>query len=408
MAKKYNCEKNGIKYFRKTKTIGHDLNGEPIKKEFYGDGEKDCERQIEEYMNLNKSGLPVGFEKITVEQLMKSWLFDVLLTSKDLKSASFEKHETNYRLYVKNSPIGFLKVHEITTKPIQLYYNKLYEEKELSTNKIIDINKTLRKFFFYCTDNNYITKNPCLLRFIEIPGNADGDEDSEQEGENIDAYSEDEIKSILSALDKEKDKTLAFSIGLTLFTGMRLGEMLGLKNKFLNTDSSSIKIKNTLQRIRVYEKDGTYKIALKIKSPKTKSSIRNIPFASALIPNIKKYIELQKEKWYKNGLDFTDDSLLITTATCNCIEPRNFERAYERFLKRHNLPQKKFHSLRDTYATTLFRNGATILEVKELLGHTSSKTTEKYYLTVFPEDKKDAAELLSKLIQIPSREIVGK
>ena len=50
----------------------------------------------------------------------------------------------------------------------------------------------------------------------------------------------------------------------------------------------------------------------------------------------------------------------------------------------------------------------TILEVKELLGHTSSKTTEKYYLTVFPEDKKDAAELLSKLIQIPSREIVGK
>ena len=48
MAKKYNCEKNGIKYFRKTKTIGHDINGKAIKKEFYGDGEKDTDRQIEE------------------------------------------------------------------------------------------------------------------------------------------------------------------------------------------------------------------------------------------------------------------------------------------------------------------------------------------------------------------------
>ena len=41
MAKKYNCVKNGIPYFRKTKTIGHDINGNPIKKEFYGDGEKE-------------------------------------------------------------------------------------------------------------------------------------------------------------------------------------------------------------------------------------------------------------------------------------------------------------------------------------------------------------------------------
>ena len=54
MAKKYNCEKNGIPYFRKTKTIGHKANGTPVKKEFYGDGEKDCDRQIEEYMDKLK------------------------------------------------------------------------------------------------------------------------------------------------------------------------------------------------------------------------------------------------------------------------------------------------------------------------------------------------------------------
>lgn len=50
MAKKYNCTKNGKPYFRKTKTVGYNFNGKPIKKEFYGDGEKDADKKIEEYM----------------------------------------------------------------------------------------------------------------------------------------------------------------------------------------------------------------------------------------------------------------------------------------------------------------------------------------------------------------------
>ena len=95
MAKKYNCTKNGIQYFRKTKTIGHDINGNPVKKEFYGDGERDCDNQIEEYMNNLKSGLPINYEKITIGMAMHSWLFDVLFHADDFKSASFEKHETN-------------------------------------------------------------------------------------------------------------------------------------------------------------------------------------------------------------------------------------------------------------------------------------------------------------------------
>ena len=55
MAKKYNCEINGKQYFRKTKVVGHDCNGKPIRKTFYGDGEKDADKQIEEYMSKRKN-----------------------------------------------------------------------------------------------------------------------------------------------------------------------------------------------------------------------------------------------------------------------------------------------------------------------------------------------------------------
>ena len=54
MAKKYNCTINGVQYYRKTKTVGHDSNGKAIKKQFYGDGEKDAQNQVDAYMEKRK------------------------------------------------------------------------------------------------------------------------------------------------------------------------------------------------------------------------------------------------------------------------------------------------------------------------------------------------------------------
>lgn len=231
MAKKYNCTKNGVQYFRKTKTIGHDINGKPIKKEFYGDGEKDCLNKIKEYMNFLKNGIPDDFFSTTIEQLMHIWLFNVLISSKNVASASFEKHETNYRLYIKDSDIGFLTVYDIVSMPIQIYYNKLFNEgipqkdnegkfkkdkngkiilKKLSSDKIYDINKTLRKFFNWTITQHYIQQNPCSLNIIEIPGNADGDEEELEEGDNIQAFSDNEVNIILESLKYQERKRQHF------------------------------------------------------------------------------------------------------------------------------------------------------------------------------------------------------
>lgn len=184
MATKYNCVKNGIKYFRKTKVIGHDpKTGKPIQKEFYGNGEKDADRQIEEYMDKLKKGLRVNAAKLTVAEEMYHWLFDVLLHSKDSKSASFEKHETNYRLYIKDSPIACVAIQNAIPSPFQDYYISLYRDgvdlvneetneikhKEVSEDKIFDINKTLRLFFTYCIKQKLTDDNPCSLKNIELP-----------------------------------------------------------------------------------------------------------------------------------------------------------------------------------------------------------------------------------------------
>ena len=106
----------------------------------------------------------------------------------------------------------------------------------------------------------------------------------------------------------------------------------------------------------------------------------------------------QEEKWKKNGLEFNDNCLLFTTDTCQPLDGKNFYTAWQRFLKRIKIPFKKPHSIRDTYATTLIRRGASIHDVKDMLGHSSIKITEKYYIFVFPDDKSKTASLLDDMV----------
>lgn len=415
MATKYNCEINGIKYFRKTKTIGYDENGKAVKKPFYGDGEKDCDRKIEKYMNKLQAGIQMDVQKASVEQLMYDWLFNILLKSSTSKSSSFEKHELNYRLYIKNSSIGCLIASNITSKAIQLYYNELFEKgltyidknnvaktKKVSSEKIFDINKTLRLFFTYCISQNYRKENPCSLNKILIPGNADNsDEDDEAVFNfNIQAFDDEDIKIINQNLKYQDGEinTLNVAILLDLVSGLRKGELLGLQRKYIDLVNCRLRVRWTLKLVKIYDSTTEYHRELKLIKPKSKSSIREINFPATLVPILKKYFAEQENKWKQNGLKFNDESLVFTTKTCKPIDTMNFSRAWTRFLKRINIKYKKPHSMRDTYATTLIRRGASIHDVKDLLGHSSIKITEKYYIYVFPEDKSATANLMSDFI----------
>lgn len=230
-------------------------------------------------------------------------------------------------------------------------------------------------------------------------GNADGEEDEAEELDYvIQAFDDSEIKLITSnlAYNELVNNTFNIAVQLDFLTGLRIGELLGLKKKFVF--SNMVKVRNTLKRIKVFDTPSTWHYQVKLIKPKFSSSIRDIYYANLFYKNIEKYFKEQETKWKANGLKFSDDSLIFTTASCQPIDRTNFTRAWKRFLKRINIEYKKFHSIRDTYATSLIRRGAKIMTVKELLGHSSISVTEKYYLYVFPEDKSETAELLNDIV----------
>lgn len=394
MAKKYNYIKNGIQYYRKTKTIGHDLYGNPVKKEFYGDGEKDCDRQIEEYMNNLKSGLPVNYEKITLNMAMHSWLFDVLFHATDFKSASFEKHETNYRLYIQKSTIALLPIYNIVSLPIQQWYNSLYEN-GISTNKIKDINKTLSSFFSYEITQNMIRYNPCTEKRVRIPGSSETDVESLDKDNKSLFLSDNEINIIKKNLDFNNKLHVAIMISLTHM--LREGEVLGLSQKNVDIENRVIKIRQILTKAKIFNKDGTYKRVLRISTPKSKKSIRTIPMIEDAVQIIEQHIENQKELFKKNNKEWNENSLLFLNNNLNLWDSKNFRTAWERFLKRIGLPKYKYHILRHTGASLLFRAGARLEEVQEIMGHEDSEITRKIYLHFHPDDKRESMNKLNYL-----------
>lgn len=384
MARKSNCTKNGLPYFRKTKTIGYDYKGNPVKKEFYGSCEKEVNAQIEEYMNNLKSGMPIDFEKVTIGMAMQSWLFDVLFYATDFKVSSFEKHETNFRLYIRESKIAILTVFNIASLPIQKWYNTLYEN-GVSSNKIKDINKTLSAFFSYQLSQNLISFNPCTNKRIRLPGNSETDIEKLDEDNETLFLSDSEIETINKNLDLTQKLDMAIFLGLTHM--MREGEILGLPLKYAQFENRKIKIRQILTKAKLYNKDATFTRVLRLATPKSKSSIRTIPMLDGAIKPLADYIEIQRQRHVQAGLNWTRDSLLFTTSTFNYWDPKSFRNGWERFLKRIGLPKYRFHILRHTGASLLFRNGASLEEVQEIMGHEDSEITKKIYLHFRPEDK---------------------
>lgn len=355
-------------YFRTRVTIGHDINGKPIRKPFYGRTKGEAEAKKKEYIKAIESGINPDLGSQTLERSMYTWLWNIERHVGN-KSSTFERYESIFRNYVQGSSIGHIVTMDFKKIAMQKYYNKLLESGK-SYSVILNLNKLLKKFFIYAEQEGYISKNP--IKGLKLPKDNEGDLD-EDITKKVEVFSEDEIKRLLNYLGHTK---LKYIVLFALLTGARQGEILALeKNDILN---GAVKINKIVRRVKVFDSKIGHHYELKLTKPKTKSSNRDIPLPKILKQELKRLDILVKEERMKLGEAYTENNLLFPSSTGTYIDSKNMQRSWNRALKACNIPHKKFHSLRHTYATKLFENGTSILTVSKLLGHSSIKTTEIY------------------------------
>lgn len=197
---------------------------------------------------------------------------------------------------------------------------------------------------------------------------------------------------ILSKLEQSKLESHILStklnirklcILLTLYTGLRIGEVCGLKWENIDFENHALYVKRTIQRVKC--DDGIKKTKLIESTPKSKSSIRKVPIPAFIVDLLKQY--------YTNDKDF------ILSGSTKLYDPRLLENSFSRLIKKVGLKKIKYHALRHTFATRSIEAGVDIKTLSELLGHSTVDITLKTYVHTSDELKKKAIDKLVSYMQ---------
>lgn len=165
-------------------------------------------------------------------------------------------------------------------------------------------------------------------------------------------------------------------IYICLTTGLRIGEVCGLKWSDLDVERALLTVQRTIERIYLIEDDGTKRTQIVVNTPKTINSAREIPLGKALMAMIRPLKKVVNGDYY------------VISNEQMPIEPRTYRNYYMKLMKQLGVPPLKFHGLRHSFATRCIESNCDYKTVSVLLGHANIATTLNLYVHPNMEQKK--------------------
>ena len=268
-----------------------------------------------------------------------------------------------YQLLIQNHIKPYFgDLYEVNEEKVQQFvFDKL--DAGLSEKTIRDIIIVLKMILKFGIKNGY-------LEYAQI----DAKFPSKQEKKDLDVLSKADQKKFMEHL-RNNFTFKNLGIFICLSTGMRIGEICGLRWCDVDTVEGVIKVRHTLQRIYIIEGE-TRHTELLLDTPKTANSVRDIPMSSELLKMLKSLNKVVNENYYVISNDIKP------------IEPRTYRNYYKKLCKQLDIPELKFHGLRHSFATRCIESKADYKTVSVLLGHSNISTTLNLYVHPNKEQKK--------------------
>ncbi|MFW5633149.1 MAG: tyrosine-type recombinase/integrase [Acetivibrio ethanolgignens] len=334
----------------------------------YGDTVKETQTKMTELKYKLEHGIFVEKDKITLDEWNKTWLEEY--KKNRVKMGTYVSYQKYYNGVIK-SRLGNKYITEIRGEHIQRLYNDLVKEGyALSSIKVVAA--VLNGCFKQAYRNGLIEKNPVPL--AELPRETD--------------------KKVRQAMTKEqqdlfmkyaKESYLYNFFAVMLRTGMRSGEMRGLKYSDIDKKENVIHVQRTLKYIegQGYMED----------TPKTRTSKRDIPLTAATL----QLLEAQKRQW-----GFKIEKMgryLFSNENGEPLSRDRVQAEIDRIIKKMQADGKSFeritpHVFRHTFATRAIEAGMPPQVLKTILGHSSLAMTMDLYSHVLPDTK---AEEMKKI-----------
>ena len=355
--------------------LGKNAEGKPRYKSLSGKTQAEVKRKIKEY---NQGGNKTEIKKISVEEYIWNWARIYKLGN--MKDSSYDRIEDTIRKHIVPN-IGMIQLQQLSSDDIQKLINKM-KESGYSHSSIKKVYDCLNQVLTHATIKDDIVKNPMLV--VNMP---DKRQFTKKE---IRFFNRQESTLIMEeAVRKYNTGRPIYVYGdayiLMLNTGIRMGEAIGLEKQDWDTEKKTLHIRRNVQSVCKRDENGERLVGreLAYNTTKTYSADRVLPLNKNATEALVRLCEKYPESPY-----------IIADTKQNIVPPERLERTFYYMLKDLGFEKTGVHSLRHTFASTLFAKKVDIKTISKLLGHANIQITLDTYVHLFENIDHDAVAQL--------------
>ena len=301
-----------------------------------------------------------------------------------IRETTAADYEDRLRRYVFPL-LGHVRMVDLKTEHIISWMNELKRSGK-STNTINGARRILTGMCKYAARTSVIPFNPVLAT----------DSMRRQVGEKSqvhEPWNQEEMSKVLRAV--VTNSKLDCFLHLMMHTGIRPGEVLGLRWQDIDDATSLLSVTGTLKQARRITPGGQGVVRMERNEPKTLASRRPITISPELGQ------ALDRQKMYESlaritaGQNWVESGYVITTLVGTPVSLSNLRKAYIKFLSANTFRYIRLHDIRHSVATLSLGLGIPIEQVSQVLGHTRIETTKSIYAQYVPKFTENFSSVLS-------------
>ena len=386
-------EKRGDSY-RLVCVVGYNLQGRPIKKsKTVHCSKKEAKIELAKFFADVQKGMYVEGKSLKFTDFVEIWKRDY--GSKELAPSTYKRYcrmlETRILPYFghfyinKIKPTDIMQFYDLLSRDTQLVRKKSNNGKKtlkpLSGKTILEHHRLLRAMLHKAIYWQLLVSNPAER--VQAP---------KAMKPKRRYYDDEQCKILLENLTELGEEQIKYKVAiiLTIFTGVRLGELMGLEWQDVDFKTGIVSINRSSQYLA---DKGVF-----TKTPKTESSIREVAIPDFVVSLLEEY-----KLWYDEQKSFygelwTNSNRLFVQADGKPMHPSTISKWFVKYVAQIGLPVINFHGLRHTNATLLISQNIDVAVVAARLGHAQITTTFNFYVHPIISHNRNAGNVLQNLL----------
>jgi site-specific recombinase len=335
----------------------YDENGKSKYGYVYGKNYSDVKQRLLEKKAYSGSQADMASKcSALYSEVLDAWLQSTRI---NIKESTYARYSHLIDTHIR-SQLGKYQISKISTQLIEGFIENLLScgrvdnNGGLSAKTVTDILTIVKSTIDYARYNNLVVS--CNLSKLTI----------KKKDKEMRVLCQSEQDALIRVLIADMD-LYKFGVLLSLYTGIRIGELCALQWEDLSITNSTLKVRKTMQRIQETNIGASSKTKIIITEPKSDCSIRDIPLPSFLVEIARQFRDHPK-------------AYILSGERGKYIEPRTMQNRFKTYVKESGISDANFHSLRHTFATRCVEVGFELKSLSEVLGHSNVNITLNRYV----------------------------